>query len=184
MSIGDLDETVTMRSYFERVLQEQKEARQILSTETREAMRIADGEREKAAANVRRALEQNMSMGDERLQDHIDHQVEQVKQALTSLNLLIHERDGRMDDRFLAFREAIEKAERAMGTRLEAMNAFRAQIERERASYVTRDFMDEREGKSDGRIGRLEAWQGKIVGGLMVITAIGVANFVEVWFGK
>ncbi len=182
--LNTLDEKISIRGFFERVLAEQKEAREILSKETKEAMRIAEAEREKAAANVRRALEENMEMGDSRLQDHIDHQVEQVKQALVSLQMLLVERDGRMDDRFQSFKEAIAKADTAMTIRLEQMNQFRSQINQERANYITREFIDEQAKGTAERISRLENWQGKIVGGITVVAAIGVANFVEVWFGK
>jgi len=182
--LNTLDEKISLRGFFERVLQEQKEAREILSRETKEAMRIAESEREKAAENVRRALEENMEMGDSRLQDHIDHQVEQVRQALTSLQMLLVERDGRMDDRFGAFKEAISKADTSLTIRLEQMNQFRSQITQERGTYVTREFIDEQAKAGNDRLSRLEAWQGKVIGGLMVVAAIGVANFVEVWFGK
>ncbi len=171
--LNSLDSRISIRGFFERVM-----------TEQREAMRLAEAEREKAAANVRRALEENMAMGDARLQDHIDHQVEQVKQALVSLQLLLTEKDGRMDDRFESFREAIGKADAAMTVRLQGMNEFRAQINQERANYITREFIDEQAKGTAERISRLENWQGKIVGGITVVAAIGVANFVEVWFGK
>ena len=181
--LNGIDNRISMRGFFERVLAEQKDAREVLSRETKEAMRIAEMEREKAASNVRTALEEHMRAGDARLQDHIDHQVEQVKQALASLSMLMAERDGRMDDRFQGHREALAKADSALTSRLEQMNEFRAQITQERGSYVTREFIDEQTKGSNERFTRLENWQGKIIGGLTVVAVVGVTNLVKVWTG-
>jgi len=181
--LNGLDQRISMRGYFERIMQEQKEAREVLRKETQEAMRIAETEREKAASNVRAALEEHMHAGDARLQDHITHQVEQVRMSLASLQLLMAERDGRMDDRFTAHREALAKADFALTGRLEQMNEFRSQITQERGSYVTREFIDEQTKGSNERFTRLENWQGKIIGGLTVVAVVGVTNLVKVWTG-
>ncbi len=122
---------IELGDHLERVMKEQQEA-----------LRVAETEREKAALNLRIALERDIHAGDARLQDHITHQVEQVRQALASLTLLNHERDGRMDDRFSAHREAIQKAEDSLNRRLEGMNAFQQQITEERSMYLLRDTFD------------------------------------------
>lgn len=181
--LNGIDNRISIRGFFERVLTEQKEAREVLSRETKEAMRIAEAEREKAAANIRRALEENMKAGDERLQDHITHQVEQVRQALASLNLLMSERDMRMDDRFKAAQEAIQKAESSLAVRLEQMNEFRAQINQERGRYITRDFMDEQGKQTEQRLGALEGSISRLYGGIAVVFAIGIVNAVRLWTG-
>ncbi|MBA2724515.1 MAG: hypothetical protein H0U53_00865 [Actinobacteria bacterium] len=126
-----LDDRVSMRGYFERIL-----------TERERATQLAEGEREKAAQQVRTALEASVVSGDARLTDHIDHQVEQVRQGLESLKLLLGERDGRMDDRFLAHKEAIEKAEESLNKRLVTMNGFHAQIRDQAVTFATREGLE------------------------------------------
>jgi len=137
---------VTPLAYIERVLKEQQEA-----------LRIAETEREKAAATLRTSLEREIKSGDERLSDHIDHQVEQVRQGLASLQALLHERDGRMDDRFEAHREAIEKAEVSLNKRLEGMNMFRDQLKDQTATFAVKEA-------TEARLVKLESFQGKLLG--------------------
>ena len=78
---------------------------------------------------------------------------------------------------------AISKADEAMTVRLEAMNQFRFQLDRERGSYVTLDRMDDKIGPLVGRLDALERAQSNLAGrmaaagiGLTVLMfAIGVA---------
>jgi len=35
----------------------------------------------------------------------------------------------------------------------------------------------------DGRISRLEGTMNKLIGGLILVSAVGLANFVRLWFG-
>ncbi len=125
------DVAVTPLAYIERVMKEQQEA-----------LRIAETEREKAAAVLRFSLEREIAAGDIRLSDHIDDQVAQVRLSLESLKEFLHERDGRMDDRFIAHKEAIGKAEVSLNKRLEAMNEFREELRDQAATFATREAMD------------------------------------------
>ena len=110
------------------------------------------------------------------MNDHIDHQVEQVKQALAALTLLLAERDGRMDDRFLAHKEAIQKAESSLNKRLEGMNEFREQLKDQTATFAIKEQTDE-------RISRIESFQNKLLGGLTLLTVMGISNFMKIWVG-
>ena len=51
---------------------------------------------------------------------------------------------------------AIQKAEESLKIRLEAMNEFRKQIEKERQSYMTRDIYEANLKSVDERVKRLE----------------------------
>ncbi len=126
--LSNIDSRISLKGYFERVLREHQEA-----------LRVAEQEREKAAAALRTTLEAQMQAGDARLQDHITHQIQQVNQGLASLTAILTERDGRMDDRFRAHREAIQKAESSLNTRLEGMNEFRNQIRDQTSTFQTRE---------------------------------------------
>jgi len=163
--LNGLDNRISVRGFFERVLKEREEA-----------TRVAETEREKAAQALRDSLTRDMSAGDARLQDHIDHQIEQVKQALQALTLLLTERDGRMDDRFSSHREAIQKAEDALNKRLEAMNEFRDQLKDQTATFAVKE-------STDGRLAKLEGFQGRLLGafGLAMIVmplVIGIAVYM------
>lgn len=82
------------------------------------------------------------------------------------------ERDKRYSAERRADQLAIEKAEAAAGAALEAHNGLLRKMEREQASYAL---------KSD--VGRVEAWQAKITGGMIIIGIIGVSNLVKLWTG-
>jgi len=137
---------VPQLAYIERVMKEQQEA-----------LRIAEVEREKAASALRLALEREIESGDARLSDHITHQIEQVQQALQALTTLLSERDGRMDDRFDAHREAIQKAEDSLNKRLEGMNQFRDQMKDQTSMFAVKEA-------TEARLVKLESFQGKLLG--------------------
>ncbi len=124
-------ESVGLREYFERILEEKHSA-----------ISLAEQEREKAAAALRASLEREIIAGDARLQDHVIQQVEQVRAALLALQELLNERNARMDDRFGSHREAIQKAEDSMNKRLLAMNEFRDQLASQAATFATREALD------------------------------------------
>ena len=146
MSENVTDERITLRVFFERILAEHKEA-----------LRVAEQEREKTAQALRTSLEREIASGDGRLADHITHQVEQVRAALVSLQLLSTERDGRMDDRFAAHKDAIQKAEDSLNKRLGAMNEFRDQLKDQTSTFAVKEPTDE-------RIAKLEGFQGRLLG--------------------
>ncbi len=136
------DQLEALRTYFEMRLDAADTAIVAARNTTMTALQVAETEREKAAANLRLALEREIESGDARLTDHITHQVEQVKQGLQALTALLAERDGRMDDRFSAHRDAIQKAEDSLNKRLEGMNAFREELREQASSFATREALE------------------------------------------
>ena len=94
-----------------------------------------------------------------------------------------------IDRRFDGLDRAIDKALTALDYRLEAMNQFRQQIERERREYVTMDKHDELDDRIDElrrtyvtverfesgiervetRMTGYESWQNKMVGALALV---------------
>lgn len=96
------------------------------------------------------------------------------------------------DQRFEAAERAVEKATGAIEYRLDAMNEYRQQLERERSEYVTvakHDALDERIdelrrtyvsnerfdagiGRLETRIGASERWQNKMIGALAFVGLI------------
>ncbi len=106
-----------VRSYFNGILVEKDRA-----------VEMADSEREKAASVLRDALMRTISEGDERLREHISHQVQQIQSALESAGLLEQERidavrttvealfaekQKALDAALTAQKEAVSKAELA-----------------------------------------------------------------------
>lgn len=109
---------VTTREYFERIIKEHQQA-----------INIADQEREKTAHNVRSALKETMKSGDERLEDHITHQIQQVQQALASLNLLMTERDKRTDERVVTDQKRFDEFKESVTARFTQVNEFRSALD-------------------------------------------------------
>ena len=64
---------------------------------------------------------------------------------------------------------AIDLARNDVNRRLEGMNELRAQIERERGTYMTRDLYDRLQSEAKGSAGSMVGW---VIGALGVITAI------------
>lgn len=188
--LNGIDNRISVRGYFERVMKEQQEA-----------LRVAEVEREKSAANVRRALEENMKAGDERLQDHITHQIESVRSALTAMRLLLDEKEGRLADRFasqdmasaIALRnaeEGIKVAKVEAKARLDDHNGILDKMEKLVLTFPNRKEMQVLAEKidtkllgSDEKISALQKWQAKLGGGILVVAFIVSANFVKVWIG-
>ena len=78
---------------------------------------------------------------------------------------------------------AIEVAAHEAAERLAAHNGLIEQMRQQASTFATRESSDNYRKANDNRIGRLEAFQGKMIGGLVVVAAIGVANLVKVWTG-
>ncbi len=94
---------------------------------------------DKAAADVRQALDKAAGEVDRRLVD-----IREVYQNLLSSHLDLHQSD----------REALRLAREDIERRLEGMNELRAQITGERGLYITRDML---EGKLESLEGKLDA---------------------------
>lgn len=76
-------------------------------------------------------------------------------------------------------REALDKAETAVNSRLEGMNELRAQINTERGTYATRDYVDTVNSSTDGRLRRLENSRSYAIGW---VAAVGIAFSVVMYF--
>jgi len=84
--------------------------------------------------------------------------------------------EKRLEDRWAAERRALGLAERNIEGRLEKLNELRQQVATDRSEYMNREV-------AEGRLSRMEAWQSKATGALVVIAGIGVANLVKLWTG-
>ncbi len=73
------------------------------------------------------ALDARLRAGDEQLLIHIAAQKESVDSALAALNLLLKERDSRVEEKFTSTQLAVNKAEQANERRFQSVNEFRAQ---------------------------------------------------------
>lgn len=73
-------------------------------------------------------------------------------------------------------RDAVDKAEKAQERRLDLLNEFRAQAGDEAKKYALKEPLEE-------RIGRIERFQASLMGGLFLLSLIGIANLVKVWTG-
>ena len=49
--------------------------------------------------------------------------------------------------------------------------------------FATREAVEGMEKHLDEKIGRLETFQSKLIGALLLVATIGVANLVKVWTG-
>lgn len=78
---------------------------------------------------------------------------------------------------------AIEVAAHEAAERLAAHNGLIDQMRQQASHYATRESVDDRREAIDGRLSRLEGFQAKMVGGLAVVGAIGIANLVKIWTG-
>lgn len=88
------------------------------------------------------------------------------------LEALAVERDLRYSAERRADQLAIEKAEAAASSALEAHNGLLRKMEKEQSTYAL---------KTD--IARLESWQARITGGMIIIGIIGISNLVKLWAG-
>lgn len=96
---------------------------------------------------------------------------------------MIADQDRRIEQALSASRAAVDKAESAQEKRLDLLNEFRAQSKDESDRYATRETTDQRFEVLNERIARMETLGARIVGGLIVLLAVGVANLVKIWTG-
>lgn len=108
-----------------------------------------------------------------------------LKELLGERDHRYEERDRRYTELRAADREAVAKAElaakEALGVakaeateRLTAHNGLLDKMEAQAATFALRETSDE-------RFRRLEQWQAKINGALLLVAAVGLANLVKVW---
>lgn len=77
--------------------------------------------------------------------------------------------------------KAIEVAADEAKERLAAHNGLIGQMQQQQATFASRESLDDYKDANDKRFGRLERFQAMQVGGLLLLSAIGVANIVKVW---
>ena len=101
------------------------------------------------------------------------------------LAVLLDERDRRYSDLRRADLDAVAKAEasakEALGVakaeateRLTAHNGLLDKMEAQASTFALREVADE-------RFRKLEQWQAKINGALLLVAAVGLANLVKLW---
>jgi hypothetical protein len=78
---------------------------------------------------------------------------------------------------------AIEVAAHEAAERLAAHNGLIEQMRQQAATFATRESQDDYKSVNDNRLSRIESFQAKLTGGLIILAAIGVANLVKVWTG-
>lgn len=78
-------------------------------------------------------------------------------------------------------KEAVGLANVEAKERLSAHNGLIDRMEVLTASFVTREILDALKESSEVRLRRIESWQSKITGGLILVSVIGVANLVKIW---
>ena len=64
-----------------------------------------------------------------------------------------------------------------------AHNGLIEQMQAQGGTFATRENVDVLKDTMNQRLGRLEGFQAKMVGGLGVVALVGIANLVKVWIG-
>jgi len=127
---------------------------------------------EEVGPGVGRTAHPDMAVVTERiaaLDRHVASEFANLKELLTS---------QRNDDK-----QAIATAMSASQELASKHNDLIRQQEKKDATYATKDeLLTLFEGR-DKELDRLSAWQNKLVGGLFVVGAVGVANLVKIWTG-
>ena len=80
-------------------------------------------------------------------------------------------------------KEAVLIASEEAKERLASHNGLIDQMQALSGTFVTRDTMDALKEGNDERLRRIESWQAKVTGALVLISVIGVANLVKLWAG-
>lgn len=143
---------VTARDYLDGILGEH-----------RRALVVAEQEREKAARALRDELNRAITAGDEALGEHIRQQVAQVTAALANAEKLEVTRIDALKNAVtiasVASEAAIAKAEQAAEKRFEAVNAFRAQLADQVATFLPREVAEAQLKQVADRLSIVEANQ-------------------------
>jgi conjugal transfer/entry exclusion protein len=78
---------------------------------------------------------------------------------------------------------AIEVAALEAKERLIAHNGLIEQMREQATAFASRESVDDFKDVSDKRFGRVERFQASLMGGLFLLSLIGIANLVKVWTG-
>lgn len=79
--------------------------------------------------------------------------------------------------------QAVEKALTAAKEVTTMHNGLLRKMEVLVETFPTKENADAEHKLMDGRISRLESNMNRLIGGLMLVSAMGLLNFVRVWFG-
>jgi uncharacterized coiled-coil protein SlyX len=96
---------------------------------------------------------------------------EYIESRINSLEDKIISQSKYIEQHFELNERAIKKAEEAMLVRLETMNEFRAQINKERTDYVTKEALAVCEKNTDARLKKLEMAGSFSAGRMWVVMA-------------
>lgn len=88
------------------------------------------------------------------------------------LEAIANERDRRYAAEREADQLATSVAKEAAEAALELHNGLIRQMKEQQGTYARQD-----------EVRRLESWQGRLTGGLVVVSIIGVSNLVKLWTG-
>ncbi len=89
---------------------------------------------------------------------------------------IINDQDKRIEQALKAAREAVDKAEKAQERRLDLLNEFRSQSKDEQSRFSLRETVEP-------RITNVETSIARLYGGLFMVSLIGIANLVRLFFG-
>ena len=78
---------------------------------------------------------------------------------------------------------AIEVAAQEAKERLIAHNGLIEQMRQQATLFASREVLDAFEDSAEKRFGRLERFQAALMGGLFLLSLVGIANLVKVWTG-
>jgi hypothetical protein len=90
---------------------------------------------------------------------------------------LLRERIARLEERYIGAERALNLTRDALEVRLESMNEFRSQLEKERGGYLSRDLYEREHTYLSGRISELERARANAVGSVGAYSSIG--DFVK-----
>lgn len=78
---------------------------------------------------------------------------------------------------------AAQLAKNEADARLLAHNGLIQQMRDQGTHFATRESLDGFKDATDHRIGKIERFQAMLIGGMILISSIGVANLVKIWSG-
>ena len=77
--------------------------------------------------------------------------------------------------------KAIAVAAHEAADRLAAHNGLIEQMRQQAQAFASRESLDAFKKEADGRFGRIERFQAMLIGGMLLVSFIGVANLIKVW---
>jgi len=80
-------------------------------------------------------------------------------------------------------KEAVGIASEEAKERLASHNGLIDQMQALSGTFVTREILEALKEGNDERLRRIESWQAKVTGALVLISVIGIANLVKLWAG-